>query len=301
MEERNNVTTIIKSEDPEKLAVFHAESLQDQIRFYLNDTKYLAAVECNGGCLVMVAEEVAKGGNEKSKISIIKENLKEFIKIISVSTGIFALCFAVIVYLSKILSNTIVFLYIMNMIYVIGGVINVVISEMMETAPCLKSKHSAEHMMVNFLESNKRLPKSIEEVKKSSRFSPKCGSRKRIKGITEEFVRSITATFLTGIVSEIVECLFHNTTVTSIVLIVTYFFLRYVIGKLITKYRKLNFIISRIEKVLTNVVQCANTTTKVKNKDIILAYFAAKPWMQIVYPEFYNEEEDVFWKQYSKS
>ena len=49
MEERNNVIPIFKSNDQEKILVFHAASLQNEIRFYLNDTQYFTAVDCEEG------------------------------------------------------------------------------------------------------------------------------------------------------------------------------------------------------------------------------------------------------------
>ena len=72
------------------------------------------------------------------------------------------------------------------------------------------------------------------------------------------------------------------------------------VGKVIIMYGVLDFVIKPTKKVLTNIAQCANTTSKVKDRDIILAYSVAKPWLQVVYPEFYNENEDIFWKKYSE-
>ena len=303
MEERNKVTSIIKSNEPEKLVVFHAASLQNEIRFYLNDTQYLVAVECEEGCTIRLEEEKEEEDNKKSKISVIRENLKEFLKLFSIIFGISILGFIGVFYLSKIIDNILVFLIIINIIYFIIDILNVVIMETMETAPKVKSKHSAEHMMVNFLEINKRLPKSIEEVKKSSRFSPKCGSRERIKGIAEELIRSIVATIFTVIVSVVVSHFSSNSATSAtyaIMFFTTYILVKFVVGKAITKYGALNFIVKPIKKVLTNIVQCANTTSKVKDKDIILAYSVARSWLKVVYPEFYNENEDIFWKQYLK-
>lgn len=296
MEERNKVTSIFKSNDPEKLVVFRAASLQNEIRFYLNDTQYLTAVEYEEGCVIRLEEEMAEKCNKKSKISIIRENLKEFIKPFSIILGISLLDFIGIFYLCKITDNILALLIIMNIICFIINIVDVVIIETMTITPAIKSKHSAEHMMVNFLEINKRLPRNIEEVKKSSRFSPQCGSRKLIKGFAEEFTRSIVATIFTVIVSIIVSHFSSNSLTNVIVLLSTYFLVKFVVGKAITKYGALNFIIKPIKKVLTNIAQCANTTSKVKDRDIILAYSVAKPWLQVVYPEFYNENEDIFLK-----
>lgn len=242
MEERNKVTSIIKSNDPEKLVVFHAASLQNEIRFYLNDTQYLAAVEGEEGCTIRLEEEKEEEDNKKSKISVIRENLKEFLKLFSIILGISILGSIGVFYLSKIIDNILVFLIIMNIIYFIINIVNVVIMETMETAPKVKSKHSAEHMMVNFLEINKRLPKSIEKVKKSSRFSPECGSRKLIKGIAEELIRSIVATIFTVIVSVVVSHFSSNSATYVIVFLATYFLVKFVVGKAITKYGALSFI-----------------------------------------------------------
>lgn len=300
MEERNKLTSIFNSNVPEELVVFRAASLQNEIRFYLNDTLYLAAVECEDGFAIKLEEEKTEECSKKSRISMIRENFKDFIKFFSISLGISILGFIAVFHLSKIINSILAFLIIMNIIYFIINIVNIVIMETMKTSPAIKSKHSAEHMMVNFLEINKRLPKNIEEVKKYSRFSSECGSRELIEGIAEKLIRSIIATVLTIIVSIIVSHFSSNFLTNTIAFLSTYYLVKFVVGKAITKYGALNFIIKPIKKVLTNIVQCANTTSKVKDKDIILAYYAAKPWLQVVYPEFYDENEDIFWKKYKK-
>ena len=84
---------------------------------------------------------------KKSKISIIKENLKEFIKIFSITIGISILGLIGTLYLGKIIDNILVLLIIMNIIYFIVDILNVVIIESMETAPAIKSKHSANFII----------------------------------------------------------------------------------------------------------------------------------------------------------
>ena len=299
MEDRNNITTIFKSNDPEKLVIFHAASLQDQIRFYLNDTQYIAAVDCEEGYQIIVGEEVQeKEEIKKSTISIIRENLNQFIKLFSLCIGIFALGILLLFYLITIIDNILVYVVIMHIVYLIINVVIVVILESKETAPSLKSKHSAEHMMVNFLEINRRLPKNIEEVKKCSRFTPECGSQDLVEKIAANFIKCVFASIFSFIISEIVLCFYDNAIVNEIVFLLAYYPLSFVLGKLIKKYKKIEFIIRPMKKVLTYIAQCANTTNKVKDRDIILAYSVASPWVQVVYPEFYNQDADVYWKQY---
>ena len=45
MEGRNKKIVVFKSSNPEKLIVFQASSLADQIRFFFNETQYVAAIE----------------------------------------------------------------------------------------------------------------------------------------------------------------------------------------------------------------------------------------------------------------
>lgn len=52
MEKRNEIKSIFKSNDPEELLVFKAASLKNEIRLYLNDTIYLAAIETEEGCKI---------------------------------------------------------------------------------------------------------------------------------------------------------------------------------------------------------------------------------------------------------
>ena len=298
MDERNEQPKILKSDEPEKLEVFKAASLSNQIRFYITRDWYLTAIESDEGHSIMLGEDIGNTGNAPNIRTVIKENLKELIKILSLSFLIFAICCVGLVYVVIKIDNAIVFLFISNIVAFILSIVSIVELESMKTIDHrIKSKHSAEHMMVNFLEINKRLPKNIEEVKKCSRFSSNCGSRALINnGIAEEFISSIIATILSAIISGIVDYLFHDATVTITVLIVTYFVIKFVGVILITKYNKLNYIVTPTKNALTKIVQYGNTTKNVKDSDIILAYAVAKEWMQIVYPEFYNEEEDVFWE-----
>jgi hypothetical protein len=49
-----------------------------------------------------------------------------------------------------------------------------------------------------------------------------------------------------------------------------------------------------MRRVLTHIAQYANTTRKVKDEDLILAYYVARKWLQAVYPEYYDEKNDTF-------
>lgn len=155
MEKRNEIKSIFKSNDPEELLVFKAASLKNEIRLYLNDTIYLAAIEMEEGCKIGLGEEEEC----KTPKKMTKKKFKKFIKIFSINLGIVILGLAGLFYLCNLINNFFLFLIIINIVPFIIVIANVVILEAVETSPALRSKHSAEHMMVNFLQINKRLPK----------------------------------------------------------------------------------------------------------------------------------------------
>lgn len=299
MAEQNKVTTIFKSNDPEELIIFRATSLQNEIRFYLNNTLYFTAIESEKGYSIKLEEEKGEKIEECNKLcknSIIIVILKSSLKLLKMILEISLLGFIAISYLEKTIYNILILLIVINLIHIITNFINVIIIEISEITPEIKSKHSAEHMIVNFLKINKRLPNNIEEIKKYSRFSQECSSIKLIKGIAEEFIQGIFASIFTFIVSIIVSYFSFNLVTNVIVFLSTYYLVKFFVGKSITKYGTLQFIIKPIKKVLNNIAQCANTTQNVKDRDIILAYSVAKQWLKIVYPEFYNENTDIFCK-----
>lgn len=301
MENRNTKTTIFRASNPEELIVFHASSLQDEIRFYLNDTKYITAIEKGeGNVSVEIGEKVEREEeNKKSTLTIIKENFKEFFQIISISILVLVGLMSLLFVINSLIDNILIYLIAMNVMFSMYSIISTVILETRTTPSTQKSKHSAEHMMVNFLENNKRLPKNMQEIRKSSRFSKDCGSRDLIKGIAEELVSKILASILAVVANALYLVFFENTIGELIVFLGVYYLTSFIVGRLLKKHGKMGFIIKPLKRVLTNIAQCANTTKKVEDKDIILAYCVARVWMQVVYPEFYKQEEDVFMNNYS--
>lgn len=276
---------VFKSINPEKIIVFHAESLSNQIRFYLNDTCYVAAVEEEDSYHVEIAEKEEK--EEKSrKAFFIKKPKIIFFNAIATS-----LLFILSIGLFMIIRNMLLYLFCINIVFFIMESGSKFWLMTKQITPTLKSKHSAEHMMVNFLIKNNRLPQTMEEIRKSSRFSSVCGSRKSVTRITEIFIQNTITIILTIMVGKIVVY-FATDSITEMYLFFLTFCLMIFIAKELVRIPKLvQPIITPIQKVLMYVMQYANTTKNVEESDIYLAYIAAKEWMKIVYPEFYKEED----------
>lgn len=295
MEER---VEIKKSHDPEKLIVFKAGSLEDEIRFWFNDYQYVSARDNYDGTFsIFYEEEKVECNNEPEKeLGIIKKNIKKYLSFIFSDKIKSLFIFIYFIFLLAIIKNALIDLLLANFIFFLIFIFNKVDVVYKNTPISLKSKHSAEHMMINFLEEKKRLPQNMSEIKSTSRFRDDCGSRQETIGCTEDFVQSA---FTSVIAINIGNCIIHNCKngiISCIILIVVYIIIGFIIGILMKKYNKLNFIIKPIQKLLNNILQCCNTTRKIEDNDIILAYYAAKEWMKIVYPEFYNKDDDTFYE-----
>lgn len=300
MKERKSIT-ILKSADPEELLVVHAGSTKDQIRFYLNETQYVSASENdNGEISVDIGEEVEEK-NEKSKLTLFKENFKEIFlfSAIFILAGIVAAMLGI--YISNLMNNVFIGVFFIFIMFYSVRLVNVIFMEVRTVSATIKSKHSAEHMMVNFLEANKRLPKDMAEIKSASRFSKKCGSRKKVESIVQDFVKTMLAIMIAIIADIVFSLLIDNSILESIVVLAIYYLAMYLADVMIKKHEQMTFVINPIKNVLNNLVQCVNTTKKAEDKDILLAYYSARGWMALVYPEFYNKKEDVFLDNYSKS
>lgn len=305
MGERVNLKSIWKSNAPEKLIVFHASSLEDEIRFYFNDEQYVVARDNKDGTFSIKCEEIQELENDKqdneSTLTYIKKNIKDkaFLKFLAFTIGI-SFLIATLMSVSTIaiivlIDNILIRLLFINSMWLFMQVFLVVILECKFTSQPLQSKHSAEHMMVNFLEKNKRLPKNMKEIKETSRFCVDCGSRKKIRESTENFITSMFSAIIVFCIEQLIFQNYQNELLLGIIFSFSYIGIYYGVWILIHKYNKLRFIIKPIENMLNNIVQYSNTTKKVKNNDLQLAYYVAKHWLQIVYPEFYSEDDnDIF-------
>lgn len=302
MEERFNLKSIRKSKDLEKLKVFHARSLEDEIRFYFNNGQYVVARDNKNGTFSIKYEEAQELENyekdNESTLTYTKKNIndKGFLKFLAFAIGISFLIGILItvsmIAITFLTDNILIKLLFINPMWLVMQVFLVVILELKLTTQSIKSKHSAEHMMVNFLKKNKRLPKSMKEIEETSRFCINCGSRKKIQEPVENFVQNILASLITSFIDILASENFQNELMYGIILTATYLISCYGTYILIHKYNKLRFIIKPIINILNNIVQCSNTTKKVKKNDLQLAYYAAKHWLQIAYPEFYNEDDN---------
>lgn len=301
----SNTIRVLKSAETKNIKVLYAASLKDQIRFYINETEYIAAVEVDNKYI-----RTGWGKADQSEYEIDKKKKKEFFKnnfwkcigyfflmILMILPAIAMMWFLAYtlrgsIFIYILLINTFMFLYKVGQSFIL---------EYITTPRILKRKHAAEHMIINFMEANNRLPMTTEEVSKYSRISDACGSRKIMEGCATCFIDDMIVCFSTIIVSCITLWITKSTVIELIVFLLVYLVLNILFKTKKLKIKHLSGLTKPIDKVLFRFIQYANTTKKyVTQSDIVLAYKSAKPWVQLVYPEYYNEEEDIFESIYLK-
>lgn len=292
MENRNFVTKVLKSDDPDKLLVYHAKSMEDRICFYISEDIMSTAIESDGGGIVLICS------TEKNKKTIFEE-IKSRPLMFGICLLFFILMTAVIFEVCWSWNQNIMFLPLFNAFFAIAWCGLIITIDIEENNEKIRSKHSAEHMMINFLETNKKLPRTVEEVKKYSRFSKNCGCKLLFEGFVESLMSILLSTIISGLVVAIIRILFKipSNNVTNIfnILFIIFDVTLYIKMVIVKKDGLLTELAEKIKTKLSLFFQRFCTTKNVRDEDIILAYFAAKPWIQIVYPEFYNADEDDIW------
>lgn len=235
--------------------VLDAASFRDRIIFYINPNTYLLAVQHTNGCILKVVVE---------KESFITG------RIIMLTIGL------VLAYTITQITNNIVF---STMFLILYYPIFTIIKLLYYHHYC-GTKHTAEHMLCNFIKLHHRLPKNMKEIKQSSRISTDCGTchfaNLLIRYSISIFAAIVVGLFLVMLTND--KTLFIMVLPAAIFIFVACFFIRF----------------KQIDKLSLKVsffLQQHLTTKETKDSDILLAYTVANYWMRIVYPEYCNEED----------
>lgn len=279
MNDNVNDIIILKSKDPNKLQILRASSTVNEIRFFLNQTHYVAAHHTPHGIEMRIGCNDSEEKEDKNSVKKIFLALL-IITVITVSMVLLLLNMLAIHSMTSILA----IISIMNL-YLTTCFVCVIENQ---TVPKeLKSKHSAEHMMYNYLEQNRRMPSSIYELKKSSRFSKECGSVYRMQKCAESFVKSLIGLIAILLASGIVQRLTNNQQIREFFVICVFFSMLIFTSIMIDKNSKFKKLVDLVSIQIGKLLQLGNTVpkNKVKKEDYELVFYVAREWMQIVYPE----------------
>lgn len=298
----NNEEVKIKKYEGEGIIVGEAVSTDKQIRFYLNETTFISATKEQDSdneekIVVDLADNEEKyvrrimfeDMKNKNKEERKKDGKKVIIGVLALGLVLIS-CFGIKepsnFLLRSIFHTFSIFLY---FLIIIG------IFEYMMIPSSARSKHSAEHKIVNFITKNSRLPQNMQEIKKSSRFSSGCDSAEKEEIWVKAFIACVFADLYASCGFVIIYLFFYNIEPIGektllIIYALMYLAMAFINIKMILKgYYKRT--ISILMKGMNYFLQCFNTTNKVEETDILLAFYAAKYWVKRVYPEYYTDND----------
>ena len=293
MKKRSKTTTIAKAKDKgkPKIIISKAVSTEDDIRFYLDDRTYVTATSYGD---MFIRKDCYETEKDKAKKVSFSNSFS-----IAMITGIYFLVVILIeILIVAYTKNLIILSLLVASSLTISIVLYMGFLDYKRWTPSIRSKHSAEHMMVNFLEKNARLPKNFKEFKSASRFHKNCGSANRIRNLA---MHAIVAIISIPFCNAIDLLIFYNLenvneTICNIVIIAV----RLVVVPLNIELAEAgiyDLIIYPFQKLLSYILQCFNTTNKVKDEDILVAFYTAKFWLKNTYPEFYNDTDELYCKK----
>lgn len=141
----------------------------------------------------------------------------------------------------------------------------------------VKSNHSAEHMVINFIKKNHQIPKSLEELRFASRFEKNCSSRQYIS----QNMLSRIANFFVISVLFIILIYLNLPIIFKIFIFLLFVFIKEKICRPIIK---------SLSTLGSYIIQYKVSTTKnVSDESLITAFIAASIWFHITHYNEYDE------------
>lgn len=291
----------IKLENIEKIfccknevSPIRATSGEKSIKFYFNETQYVEAfceerkIKCE-----LIEEIEAKKSNDKLNFleflinSLQKKdkvNIKLFVFLIFITHYI------MLYYIKNAILICLLSDFAFWILITIMECINYKIIIYSDKRREINSKHSAEHKMINFMKKKKKLPNSINEIKKSSRFSIHCGTNNVYKEMSKIAIMFAIILVIGGIIFLILSNVFHSNLFIVIYAILTYklFFIYY---RKIFNTQIVDVMSDMLDIVNGHFLQYFNTSRKVKDEDLEIAFLSGKVWFVLTYPELCTQEQ----------
>ena len=281
-----------------------AVSYTDRICFYVNSMQYYEAID-NGDEIEVHLKDDEKNEeteqkffkvelksekkstdtpNNKEKKSYFKKvkdilitNKKDFLIVLGVIYSILISCYIMMSFFKEALNLGLSIAFILSILFHVIDLTYKMCNEILIDED-LKSKHGAEHSMINFMIKHDRLPKTLTEVRTASRFSLDCGSRNEIKGRAERYLATLSSLIVSIILQKLIEQKLDNI-IAIVILFVSFILLEIIFVKIIRKKNLLYPVTKWIEDQLTMLLQVFNTRGTTDH-NILVAYCVAIAWFE---------------------
>lgn len=281
-----------------------AVSYTDRICFYVNSIQYYEAID-NGDEIEVHLKDDEKNEETEQKFfklepkfekkstdtpkneekeSFFKEvkdilitNKKDFLVVLGVIYSILISCYIMMSFFKETLNLGLSIAFILSILFHVIDLTCKMCNEILIDED-LKSKHGAEHSMINFMIKHDRLPETLTEVRTASRFSLDCGSRNEIKGRAERYMATLSSLMVSIILQKLIEQKLDNM-ITIVILFVSFILLEIIFLKIIRKRNLLCPVTKWIEDQLTMLLQLFNTRVTTDH-NILVAYYVASAWFE---------------------
>lgn len=281
-----------------------AVSYTDRICFYVNSAQYYEAIDNGDEIEVHLKDDENQEETEQKffklepkfekkstdtpkneeKESFFKEvkdilitNKKDFLVVLGVIYSILISCYIMMSFLKGALNLGVSIAFTLSILFHVIDLTCKMCNEILIDED-LKSKHGAEHSMINFMIKHDRLPETLTEVRTASRFSLDCGSRNEIKGRAERYMATLSSLMVSIILQKLIEQKLDNM-ITIVILFVSFILLEIIFFKIIRKRNLLCPVTKWIEDQLTMLLQLFNTRVTTDH-NILVAYYVASAWFE---------------------
>ena len=281
-----------------------AVSYTDRICFYVNSIQYYEAIDNGDEIEVHLKDDENQEETEQKffklepkfekkstdtpkneeKESFFKEvkdilitNKKDFLVVLGVIYSILISCYIMMSFFKGALNLGVSIAFTLSILFHVIDLTCKMCNEILIDED-LKSKHGAEHSMINFMIKHDRLPETLTEVRTASRFSLDCGSRNEIKGRAERYMATLSSLMVSIILQKLIEQKLDNM-ITIVILFVSFILLEIIFFKIIRKRNLLCPVTKWIEDQLTMLLQLFNTRVTTDH-NILVAYYVASAWFE---------------------
>ena len=295
MEEKITIFKVKYQGEP-KITVLNAGATEKDIRFYLNHDQFIKATYTGDEEITIEVDEKQTEKKERKRSFLeYVENHKKLVLLSIMATVLYMVVFLSvaikIIWSDALIKSTIISILWFGFSLFLFFILVILFSYYKASSSSRKSKYSALCMMINFMEKYSRLPESFQEIKRISKF------RKYDEGLNQTI--DLVVNFVAHIVSiemimfitiVLVIATYQDMNITEadlVSMIVIAYSMLFFVNKKIAEKGKYDFIINPIQMGINCLIQCCIKTRNVKVEDIVLAFYASKEWLEMVYPEIY--------------
>lgn len=194
-------------------------------------------------------------------------------------------------------SPTIAMIWVLGLYIIFGIAFLFVIFIALIANEKFKRNHSVEHMIVDFINTKRRLPKNLEELKAFPHRSIYCGTTGNIIG----FISISIEYFIILMLYLLVKMIFSNSIEISSIIekyeSISYIIVFVTVMIIATKSNLNNILFLNMSRKISVFIQKWTTSPNYTDENLVIAYFIAEYWAELFNCELLNDVDTEYWKK----